>query len=41
MLVVRSFNVNKEKTKIEDLKGGVIGGSILYGMIELNLHDID
>lgn len=36
MLVIRSFNVNKERTKIEDLKGGVIGGSLLYGMISIN-----
>jgi translation initiation factor 2 subunit 3 len=36
MLVIRSFNINKERTKIEDLKGGVIGGSLLYGMINLN-----
>lgn len=36
MLVIRSFNVNKEKTKIDDLKGGVIGGSLMTGMIKLN-----
>jgi translation initiation factor 2 subunit 3 len=36
MLVIRSFNVNKEKTQIKDLKGGVIGGSLLTGMININ-----
>jgi translation initiation factor 2 subunit 3 len=36
MLVIRSFNVNKEKTPINELKGGVIGGSLLKGMIDLN-----
>ena len=35
MLVVRSFNVNKEKSPICDLKGGVIGGSLLTGMIDI------
>jgi translation initiation factor 2 subunit 3 len=36
MLVIRSFNVNKEKTQIKELKGGVIGGSLVVGMIDLN-----
>jgi translation initiation factor 2 subunit 3 len=36
MLVIRSFNVNKEKTPIQELKGGVIGGSLVNGMINLN-----
>jgi translation initiation factor 2 subunit 3 len=36
MLVIRSFNVNKEKTPIQELKGGVIGGSLLTGIIDLN-----
>lgn len=31
MYVVRSFDVNKPGTPIEDLTGGVIGGSILQG----------
>lgn len=36
MLVVRSFNVNKEGTNIQELKGGVIGGSLMHGMININ-----
>lgn len=35
MTVIRSFNINREKTLIKDLKGGVIGGSILNGIIEI------
>jgi translation initiation factor 2 subunit 3 len=33
MIVIRSFNVNKPGTKIKDLHGGVIGGSIIDGTI--------
>jgi len=36
MLVVRSFNVNKDRTPISDLKGGVIGGSLIRGKMKLN-----
>lgn len=36
MLIIRSFDVNKEKTPIKDLKGGIIGGSIMKGIIKLN-----
>jgi translation initiation factor 2 subunit 3 len=36
MIVIRSFNVNKPGIKINDLLGGVIGGSIVEGKIELN-----
>jgi Translation initiation factor 2, gamma subunit (eIF-2gamma; GTPase) len=35
MIVVRSFNINKPGTKIEDLCGGVIGGSILFGKLKI------
>ncbi len=33
MHVLRSFDVNKPGTKIKDLKGGVIGGSLIQGKI--------
>lgn len=33
MIVIRSFNVNHPRTKICDLKGGVLGGSIQYGKV--------
>jgi len=36
MYVVRSFDVNKPGTLIEDLKGGVLGGSILQGKFQLD-----
>jgi translation initiation factor 2 subunit 3 len=36
MLVIRSFNINKERIPINELKGGVIGGSLMVGMIDLN-----
>jgi translation initiation factor 2 subunit 3 len=37
MFVARSFDVNKPGTKIAELKGGIIGGSISQG--EINLGD--
>ena len=37
MIVVRSFNINKPGTKITDMCGGVIGGSILYGKINIGM----
>ncbi|KAK5943704.1 eukaryotic translation initiation factor 2 subunit gamma [Knufia obscura] len=36
MIVIRSFDVNKPGAEIEDLKGGVAGGSILTGVLKLN-----
>lgn len=36
MFIVRSFNVNKCGSKISDLTGGVIGGSIISGSLKLN-----
>lgn len=35
MLVARSFDVNKPGTLPEDLKGGVVGGSIVRGELEV------
>lgn len=35
MLVVRSFDVNRPGTPIEKLRGGVIGGSLLEGMLKM------
>jgi translation initiation factor 2 subunit 3 len=34
MYVVRSFDINRPGTQIEDLAGGVIGGSIIQGKFE-------
>ena len=35
MYVARSFDVNKPGTRPKDLKGGVIGGSLMQGMIRV------
>jgi translation initiation factor 2 subunit 3 len=35
MYVVRSFDVNKPGTMAEDLKGGILGGSILQGKFQV------
>lgn len=37
MFIARSFDINKPGTKINELKGGIIGGSISQG--EINLGD--
>ena len=34
--VARSFDINKPGTSIDDLKGGVLGGSVTQGLINLN-----
>jgi len=34
-LIARSFDINRPGKKIEDLKGGVIGGSVLKGTIKI------
>jgi len=35
MIIIRSFDVNKPGSEIDDLKGGVAGGSILHGVLKL------
>ena len=35
LVIVRSFNINKQNTKIKNLEGGVIGGSILKGKVKV------
>ena len=35
ILVIRSFDVNKPGCEVEDLKGGVAGGSILRGVLKV------
>lgn len=34
-LIARSFDINRPGTKIENLKGGVIGGSVLKGQVKI------
>lgn len=36
MIIIRSFDVNKPGSEIENLRGGVAGGSILTGVLKLN-----
>lgn len=35
MMIVRSFDINKPGVKIKELKGGVIGGSIVKGSVSI------
>lgn len=35
LIVIRSFDVNKPGAEVDDLKGGVAGGSILSGVLKL------
>lgn len=35
LIVIRSFDVNKPGAEVHELKGGVAGGSILYGVLRL------
>jgi translation initiation factor 2 subunit 3 len=35
MIIIRSFDVNKPGSEVDDLKGGVAGGSILNGVLRL------
>ena len=35
MIIIRSFDVNKPGQRADDLKGGVAGGSILKGVLQL------
>merc|ERR1712168_25424 len=34
-IVIRSFDVNKPGAEVDDLKGGVAGGSILRGVLKV------
>lgn len=36
MYVIRSFNINHQDSKIENMKGGVVGGTILEGILKIN-----
>ncbi len=35
MIVIRSFDVNKPGSEVDELKGGVAGGSILQGVLRM------
>ncbi len=36
MLIIRSFNVNKGGINLDQVQGGIVGGSIISGNLELN-----
>jgi translation initiation factor 2 subunit 3 len=36
MPIIRSFNINKPGTSIDELQGGVVGGSIIFGKIKMD-----
>jgi translation initiation factor 2 subunit 3 len=36
MIVIRSFDVNKPGAEVDEIKGGVAGGSILKGVLKVN-----
>lgn len=36
--VIRSFDVNKPGCEVDDLKGGVAGGSILKGVLKVRFY---
>nr|CAD7586463.1 unnamed protein product [Timema genevievae] len=38
LIVIRSFDVNKPGCEVEDLKGGVAGGSILRGVLKVGME---
>lgn len=38
MIVIRSFDVNKPGAEVDDLKGGVAGGSILSGILRVGME---
>ena len=35
MIVIRSFDVNKPGQEVQDLRGGVAGGSIIQGVLRV------
>ena len=38
LIVIRSFDVNKPGAEVDELKGGVAGGSILTGVLTLGMR---
>lgn len=40
LIIIRSFDVNKPGSEVDDLKGGVAGGSILKGVLKVG-HEIE
>jgi translation initiation factor 2 subunit 3 len=38
MIIIRSFDVNKPGTGINELQGGVVGGSIIEGVLQIGMN---
>jgi translation initiation factor 2 subunit 3 len=38
MIIIRSFDVNKPGTSIDELQGGVVGGSVLEGVLQVGME---
>ena len=38
MIIIRSFDVNKPGTSIDELQGGVVGGSIIEGVLQIGMN---
>lgn len=36
LIVIRSFDVNKPGAEVQDLRGGVAGGSLLKGVLKVS-----
>lgn len=37
MIIIRSFDVNRPGTSIDELQGGVVGGSIIEGVLQVGM----
>lgn len=35
LIIIRSFDVNKPGEDLEEIKGGVVGGSIIKGILKI------
>jgi translation initiation factor 2 subunit 3 len=38
MIIIRSFDVNKPGTSIDQLRGGIVGGAILEGVLQIGMN---
>lgn len=38
MIIIRSFDINKPGDSIDKLKGGVVGGTIVEGVLEVGME---
>ncbi|KAK1380277.1 Protein-synthesizing GTPase [Heracleum sosnowskyi] len=38
MIIIRSFDVNKPGSEVDEIKGGIAGGSILKGVLKVNQY---